>query len=92
MKGATMPRLKLPPDYMAIAEVALERLRMFPAVCFWCGVGYKRFSLALEDVHLAYVCPGAPRELRQAAKVSLGKTWFGLDPTLTHVYCCLEDQ
>jgi hypothetical protein len=41
--------------------------------CFQCTHGYANYSTEIQDRHLAYDCPGAPAELKQAALASLAK-------------------
>jgi len=41
--------------------------------CFHCTHVYANYSPEIQDRHLAYDCPGAPAELKQAALASLAK-------------------
>ena len=41
--------------------------------CFHCSHVYANYSPEIQDRHLAYDCPGAPSELKQAALSRLGR-------------------
>ena len=41
--------------------------------CVWCSHVYVSYSPKIEDQHFANYCPGAPEELREAAKSRLAR-------------------
>lgn len=41
--------------------------------CLWCDHVYAEFSPEIQDLHFAKHCPGAPEQLRQAARARFVK-------------------
>jgi hypothetical protein len=58
--------IQFPPDTEAKLKRSIKQAARYGAACFWCGYGYREFSLQLQDEHLS-TCPGAPEKAKQDA-------------------------
>jgi hypothetical protein len=59
--------IQFPPDTEAKLKRSIKQAARYGAACFWCGHGYRKYSLQMEDEHFAYHCPNAPEKAKLEA-------------------------